>query len=607
VRPAAGIAGHRIEKTLQVIDVSKPDPTTIKRVLLDERRSFLGALGFSLAINLLGLTSSIYMLQIYDRVLSSYSIETLVVLSLMAAVAYVTLAGLEALRSSLLQRVGARVAHRLGSEAFQIQLRGSGGSDTPSLQPLRDVDTIRNIVGGPAAAALFDLPWSPIYFILLYFLSPVLFAITVVVGVLLAAIAYLNDRVNKDTSASAAKDQLKALQFAETAARGGEAILAMGEGQTIAAHWLTRSRNAVKQSLAASERESGFHSAAKFLRNFLQTALLGVGAGLTIVGELSSGGIIAGSILGTRALAPVEAVIGAWKAVLGARQAWTRLDTALAMLSGQQGGMPLPKPKGALACEGVSIVPTGAQRPILAGVNFSLQAGETLAVVGPSGTGKSTLTRAFIGLVAPYTGSIRLDGADVVAWQKTDLGKWIGYLPQSPALLAGTVAENISQFSITSTDEIIAAAECAGVHEIILKLPKGYDTDVGPGGLRLSGGQLQRIALARALLGNRPLIVLDEPESHLDTEGEGQLRNTMQRLKAKGTTLIIVSHRPSAIAAADKLLILRDGRAEFGPREEILNGIMRASAQPTRRRGPRWPPGDPGRAQSPRPRGAGLR
>jgi PrtD family type I secretion system ABC transporter len=410
-------------------------------------------------------------------------------------------------------------------------------------------------------------------------LHPILFWVTVVVGALLAAIAILNDKVNSPASAAASKEQLKALQFAEVAARNGEPVVAMGSTKSVSLHWLQRSTEAMQHSLTAIEREGRFHSLAKFLRNCLQTGLLGVGAALTIAGELSSGGLIAGSILGARALAPIEAVIGAWKTVLSARQAWTRLDTALAALASETPGMPLPRPAGALSAENVTIVPPGGTRPILNRVSFEIAPGEQLAIVGPSGSGKSTLIRAIMGLVPCAIGNIRIDGSDVAAWQKQDLGQWIGYLPQAPLPLAGTIAQNISRLEDATSEAIIAAAREADVHDLVQSFAKGYDTELGPGGLRVSGGQMQRIALASALFGERPIVVLDEPEAHLDTEGESKLRATLQHLKERKATVIVVSHRPSAVALADKLLILRDGRSEFGPRDELLSKIMHATTQ----------------------------
>jgi ATP-binding cassette, subfamily C, bacterial EexD len=545
------------------------------RAVSGESRWFGATLGYSFAINLLGLTSSIYMLQVYDRVLTSYSFPTLIVLSIIAVFAYLAMGGLEALRSSLLQRAGARVAHRLGPYAFQAQLRGAAIQNVPSTQPLRDVDTIRGLVGGPAASAAFDLPWSPVYFVLLYVLHPALFWLTAGAGVVLALVAYWNDRTNAAASASAAQEHLKTMQFAESAARAGEPMFAMGAATSLSAFWLGRSQNAMSMALQATEREAAFHSLAKILRNCLQTALLGVGAGLTIAGELSSGGLIAGTILGTRAIAPVEATIGTWKIVLGAREAWSRLDTVLRALTSGAPGMTLPRPTGAIATDNVALVPPGAQRPIVTRLSFAIAGGEQLAIVGPSGSGKSTLIRAIMGIMPCAAGDIRIDGAEVTAWRANDLGRWIGYLPQAPVPVTGTIAQNIARFEDASSDDIIAAARQAGVHELILSLPGGYDTDLGA--VRLSGGQMQRIALAAALFGDRPIIILDEPEAHLDTDGENQLRKTLQQLRAKGTTVIIVSHRPSAVQMADKLLLLRDGHAEFGPREEILNKIMRST------------------------------
>ena len=458
-----------------------------------------------------------------------------------------------------------------------MQLRGSAEREAPALQPLRDVEAVRNLVGGPVAAAILDLPWSPIYFILLYLLHPVLFGVALVASVLIGGVAYMNDKANAEASATAAKESLKALQFAEVAARNGEPLVAMGGADSVSTYWLKASSDAVRHGLAATEREATFHAVARFLRNMLQISLLGTGAALTIAGELSGGGLIAGSILGARALAPVEAVVGAWKSVLSTRQAWARLDAALESLGKTTSTMALPRPRGALSAENVAVAPPGAQRVLLARISFELAPGEQLAIVGPSGSGKSTLIRAIMGLVPCAAGSIRLDGSDVSGWQKADLGQWIGYLPQAPLAMAGTVAQNIARFEDAPAETIIAAAQAANVHDMILGLPKGYDTELGPGGLRLSGGQMQRVALAAAFFGDRPLVVLDEPEANLDTEGEAHLRIALQRLRERKATVIVVSHRPAAVTLTDKLLVLRDGRGEFGPREEIMGRLMRTA------------------------------
>jgi len=546
------------------------------QAITEQRQSLWTVLGFSLAINLLGLTSSLYMLQIYDRVLSSYSVDTLIALTVIAFVALAAMTGLEGVRSLLLQRLGARVSDRLGGTAFKSQLKGAS-SEGPSIQPLRDLETIRGAIGSQTAAVACDLPWSPIYFLLLFWLHPIIFWAAIAIGLCLFAVAYANDRTNAATSARNAAEHLKAMQFAESAARSGEAMMAMGAAGNITSTWQKRTRDAVIHTLDTLERESLLSALSRFLRLFLQVGLLGLGAALALAGELSVGGIIAGSILGARAVTPIDGIIGSWKTVLAAREAARRIDALYAAQPDTTDAMQLPAPQGRIAADGIAVAPPGGSRPLFTRVSFQLEPGEQMAIIGPSGTGKSTLLRAIVGLAPCAVGKIRIDGAEVVQWQAGDLGRWIGYLPQSPLPIGGTVAQNIARFGEANAEAVVQAARDAGAHDLILNLPQGYDTPIGIGGIRLSGGQMQRIALATALYSRPPIVVLDEPESHLDGDGESELRAVLQGLRERRVTVIAVSHRPSAVAVVDKVLLLRGGTGEFGPRDEMLRRVMRAA------------------------------
>jgi PrtD family type I secretion system ABC transporter len=551
-------------------------PAAVWQAITDQRRSLWTILGFSFAINLLGLTSSLYMLQIYDRVLSSYSVDTLIALTVIAFIALGAMTGLEGVRSLLLQRLGARVSDQLGGTAFKSQLKGAT-SEGPSIQPLRDLETIRSAIGSQTAAVACDLPWSPIYFLLLFWLHPVIFWAAVAIGLCLFAVAYANDRTNAAASAKNAVEHLKAMQFAESATRSGEAMIAMGAAGNIASTWQKRTRDAVIHTLDTLERESLLSALSRFLRLFLQVGLLGLGAALALSGELSVGGIIAGSILGARAVTPIDGIIGSWKTVLAAREAARRLDVLYAAQPDTTDAMQLPAPLGRISAEGIAVAPPGAARPLFARLSFQLEPGEQMAIIGPSGTGKSTLVRAIVGLVPCAVGKIRIDGAEVVQWQAGDLGRWIGYLPQAPLPIGGTLAQNIARFAAADAEAVVQAAKDAGAHDLILSLPQGYDTPIGIGGIRLSGGQMQRVALATALYSRPPVVVLDEPESHLDGDGESELRAVLQGLRERRVTVIVVSHRPSAVAVMDKVLLLRGGTGEFGPRDEMLRRVMRAA------------------------------
>jgi PrtD family type I secretion system ABC transporter len=549
----------------------------LRTALSEDKANIAVVLAISFFINILGLTTAIYMLQVYDRVLASYSVDTLVVLTVIAAFALMTMSSLEAVRTGILQRTGARIADKLGPRVLGVQLADGPKFDAPAVQPLRDVETVRSAIGGPFAAALCDLPWSLMYFLLLYLLHPILFSVTLVFSVLLLGVALLNERMSARSSAVVAKDQLQALQFAESAMRAGEPLAAMGSVDAVTRHWHQRARKAALRALHTLDAEAAMHATARFLRWMLQILLLGGGAALAIAGELSAGGVIAASILGARAAAPIEGVIGSWRVAIAVRQAMERLGSLLGTSIPRLEGIALPRPTGRLLAERASVLLPNSQKLLFSGVSFKLAPGEQMAIIGPSGSGKSTLARAIIGLVPLATGNIRLDDVEVSAWRKRDLGRWIGYLPQTPIALMGSVSENIARLEPHADEEIIAAAREAGADAIIRSLPNGYDTPIGVGGVRLSGGQLQWVAIAGSLFGAPPLVVLDEPESHLDGDGETQLRSMLGRLRERQATVVIVSHRPAVVQVVDWLMVLRDGRAEFGQREEMMKRTLRIS------------------------------
>lgn len=545
--------------------------------LVQDRANIAAVLAASLFINLLGLTTSLYMLQIYDRVLGSYRVETLVFLTLIAAVALMAMSSLEAVRTGMLQRMGARFADKLGPATMEAQLRGAARSDAPALQPLRDLDAIRNAIGSAFTAAACDLPWSLIYFILLYWLHPILFGVTLTFCLLLVCVALLNERLNARASAATSREQLMTLQFAESAVQSAESLAAMNATTPVTTRWRTRSRKTALMGLRTLDREASLHATARFLRWMLQILLLGGGAALAIAGELSAGAIVAASIIGARAAGPVEAVIGNWRVVLLARQAWDRLATVLGARAERVDGLALPRPAGRVTADRASILIPGEQRLLISNLSFELQPGEQLAVIGPSGSGKSTLLRAVLGLIPLASGNLKLDGAEVATWRRHDLGRWTGYLPQTPLPIVGSVGENIARFEPNADEAVYAAAAEAGVDALIRSFPAGYNTPIGTGGVRLSGGQLQWIAIAAALFKAPPLVVLDEPEAHLDGDGETQLRNMLGRLRERRATVIIVSHRPSVVQVVDKVLLLREGRGEFGPRDDMMKRTLRVS------------------------------
>ena len=526
------------------------------------------------------LSGSLFMLQVYDRVLPSRSIPTLVALIVMVVVLYAFQGVLEVVRSRVLTRIGAGIDEIISGRVFscivRLPLRTRDRGE--GLMALRDLDQVSGFLSGGGPAALFDLPWIPLYIGVCFLFHPWIGVAALVGAILLVSLTVVADRLVRAPTKAMSSLGTKRAAIAQSSARNAEVLTAMGMGDNLARRW-TRANNDFR---SAQERTSditgGFGATSRILRMMLQSMVLALGAYLVIYQQATPGIIIASSILTSRALAPIELAIAHWKGFLGARQSWRRLDELFAALPAADDGMELPAPTSELTVESIAVVAPGDRRLLLQDVEFSLKAGSGMGVIGPSGSGKSSLARALVGVWPLTRGKIRLDGAALEQWPAGSLGRHIGYLPQDVELFAGTVGQNISRFDEeASSDDIIAAARSAGVHEMILRLPEGYRTEIGEAGAALSAGQRQRVALARALYRDPFLVVLDEPNSNLDAAGEQALTQAIERIKARGGIVIVVAHRPSALAALDHLLVLGGGRQQaFG----LKGDIARQAIQP---------------------------
>lgn len=533
---------------------------------------------------MLALTGSFYMLQVYDRVLMSRSVPTLIALSLLAVTLFVFQGALEIVRGQLLVRLGSRFDRQLMEVAHKaiVWLPLQGRSTTESMQPVRDVDAVRQFLSGQGPIAILDMPWMPIYIAFIYILHPVLGMVTAVAGVLLIGLTFVNEYMSRAPSKSLSSTASQKLSAAETCVRNAEVLKAMGFGHRALQKFRTASAEHLSAQEATSDISGGLSIVSKMFRMVLQSAVLGLGAYLTIQGELSGGAILACSVAVSRALAPIETAIANWKGFDAMRQAMTRLQAITEKLPPTGEPIELPAPKKALAVENISVAAPGSPRLLLNGLSFEVRAGQALAVIGPSAAGKSSLARALVGVWGASRGAIRLDGATLDRWSENDIGRHVGYMPQDVELFEGTVAENISRFDPSPKSEVIvAAAQAAGVHELILRLPEGYETKIGERGSMLSAGQRQRIALARALYGNPFLVVLDEPNSNLDAEGEEALAKAIEGVRARGGVAVVIAHRPGVVAAVDLVAILGAGQlTAFGPKDEVLRKALRAPVGP---------------------------
>lgn len=541
------------------------------------RRHILSAAFFSALVNILYLAPSLYMLQVYDRVVPTQGVLTLVYLTLIIAFALAVLAALETVRSRLLVLAGMRLDRILSGDILGRLMAQSRPMNTA--QAMREFDGLRAALAGPAALAFMDAPWTPIYVIVAFMIHPALGILTIVAGVILFGLALWNERATKPALLKAQQANAAAYASQEGAAQNGEVVRALGMRRSVIARHLEE-RN-IGQSLQAEAQFKGGRISAftKFFRLFLQSAALGLGAYLAIKGQISSGSIIAASILLSRALQPVEQLVGGWTQVIQARGALNTLSELFDKTKPiDVDRTQLPTPMGAVELDRVVVRAPGREELVLKAVSLKISPGESLGIVGSSGAGKTTLARVIAGALAPDQGIVRMDGANYTDWDADALAEHIGYLPQDPSLMSGTVKDNISRFAawrgvpVEKIDQMaIDAATKAGVHDLILKLPKGYDTPLAPGGRGLSAGQAQRVALARALYGDPTLLILDEPNSALDAEGEASLLRAIQGAKARGATVLIVAHRTGILAGVDRLLVMRDGAIErLGPREEVL-------------------------------------
>ena len=555
-----------------------PGASPLATALSACRGAFIAIAIFSGVINVLLLTGSLYMLQVYDRVLPSRSVATLLALSLLAIGLYAFQGLLEWIRGRMLARIGRSLDEALSSQVYAAvvasPLRGRSSGD--GLQALRDLDQVRLFLSSIGPTALFDMPWMPLY-MGLCFAFHFWIGITALIGaVILVTLTLLTEALSRKPTRAAAGFGATRMMLAETSRRNAEVLRAMGMNGRMAARWSAANAKYMAAQEGASDLAGGLGSASKVLRMALQSAVLGVAAYLTIFQEATAGVIIASSILVSRALAPVELAIAHWRNFVGARQGWRRLSELMGRLASGETPMALAAPSASLAVEAITIVPPGQQNAVVQNLSFRMVSGQGLGIIGPSAAGKSSLVRAVVGVWQPSRGKIRLDSAALEQWPLDDLGQHIGYVPQDVELFDGTVAENIARFMPDpDPTAIVAAAQAAGVHEMILRLPDGYESQIGEGGATLSAGQRQRLALARALYGDPFLVVLDEPNSNLDSEGDQALTRAILGVRERGGLVIVVAHRPAALAGVDLVLAMANGQSQgFGPKEEVLRKVL---------------------------------
>lgn len=555
---------------------NKTEKTALQMALRSARRLFAVIGFFSFFINMLMLVGPLYMMQIYDRVLTSRSYETLLALTAVAVGLIGVGALLELVRTRLLIRLGARFDTDLGTPLFRaIFVHQLNSKSADGAQFLRDMDAIRGFFSGPALNAFFDAPWTPAFIAAVFLVHPLLGAVALIGAIILFCLALISEISTRGSQRGAVEQDLRANEFASSTLRNADVIRAMGMHPKVSKRWLGFHKQGLAWHGRASDRASLSTSAVKFIRPCLQIAMLGFGAYLVIQEAITPGVMIAASIIMGRALAPVEGAISNWRQFISARGSYNRLQKLLEAYPPEAQSLQLPEPQGRLKVHNVVARAPGGGQPLLHGINFELPPGQVLGVIGPSGAGKSTLARLLVSVWQPSSGHVRLDGAELCNWPEESFADNIGYLPQDVELLACSVAENIARLGEPDPAKVVAAAQLCGAHEMILHLPEAYDTQVGEAGCSLSGGQRQRIALARALYGTPPFIVLDEPNANLDNEGELALQDTLRQLKELRKTVVVISHRPAVLSEVDMVLVLRGGTQEkFGTREEVLSKLV---------------------------------
>ena len=576
----------------------------LKKVVAGVRRAMLAVALFSIVINLLMLTVPIYMMQMFDRVLPTQHTDTLILLSAMALGAVILMASVEIIRARIMVRLGGWIDRQLSGPLLTASLNeslGRSGAGVQGASALRELNTLRQFLTGPSVFPLLDAPWVPIYIAIIFFLHPTLGWIAVAGGALVFLFAILNDVLTRPTLSKASRSTNMALYRADAAVRNADVIAALGMAPALVSKWRQAGEEGLGHQGVASDTSGVISSMARLLRLIVQVGILGMGAYLVIQGELTGGGMIGASIILGRAMAPIEQSINAWRGFTGARNAYRSISQLIGRQEDVDNPMTLPDPTGHLQVEGVTFIPPGQREPILRQVSFEARPGEQVGLVGPSASGKTTLSRLLVGSWVATAGAVRLDRADFAYWDATDRGRHIGYVPQDVELFEGSVRENIARLTDADPSEVVDAAKLARVHNMILELPDGYDTQIGESGVRLSGGQRQRIAMARAVFGNPKFLVLDEPNANLDRDGDLALLETLKDLKTQGCTVVGVTHRPAILDYVDSVVVLNQGRVEAkGPRDEVLKGLIPGSTKQVANSGPAALPA----GQGPRPQAA---